>query len=485
MANETVQLEPYWHRGWSRRVTEPATTPYGFYDNTHQIVVVADPSIPPEVPVDHEYAHFNLVRHSTLGLFDQVLTCLNMNTGGDSVGQAAVASLLGTVRKAGEAVHEAVAWFSTETFTEGRENLRVPPAYFAGVRQLRRLFKRMPRSPDPHKARPAMIDIAEAIGSLALNLPSVLDFWRDPGPESLKAFVAGLGRGDNDPDSRFVAICDRLEDVPFDAVHSWAWHVFAAGTPEMKEPPGATRLSLLRRLSGAKNTGPLSVVTRANFTTSQTHHVMKALVESFTADRARPFLRDEQVELAWQFYDVRMISVEIDPYAQVCIVPKPWTLHIGVPTFPTSEHVNLDLLSMMPFLVASVAEIQPYFLTKPILGPLSHIAIVAPLVRSWVTDPLRIEQRWIAPIEEARTFLQDFARSRPIIVGHPGYAFDKGDFSGATLLGSIRHLVMCVTDFSTLWLRLAFLEGSLASTRELEYMLAPSGTSGRATDTWL
>jgi hypothetical protein len=74
--------------------------------------------------------------------------------------------------------------------------------------------------------------------------------------------------------------------------------------------------------------------------------------------------------------------------------------------------------------------------------------------------------------------LQAFSARRPIVVASPNYQYATADFSDVELMRDIPHLVMCITDVNTLWLRLCLFEGSLGGFTDLEYQTIPSATLG-------
>ncbi len=464
------QAAPFWHRSLAAPAAEATPNPYGFFDSGSHVVVVPDAAVPPEVPVDHEIVHANLIRHSTMGLLDQVISFAWHHAWQDGKAQETLIGMLNALRQAEEAVHEAVAWYSTELYTAGHENLRAPPPYAMGVRQLHKLMQQIPGRSDKQSG-PAPVEIAESIAIIALNLPDVLELWNEPGAARIGKFFASLGQ--READKRFAAICTRVKGVPYDTLYAWAKLVTEPGEASIKEPPHVSRGGLLDRI-GASAKARLSIVTRANFTTDRTYEVIKALVRHTVSDRSAPFISDDMVSAEWDLYSALQFSPFIDKYAQVCIVPRAARTDLRVPVVGAGD---LKLLMQAPCITVGVGDAPAFQHAQPVRNP-NHVTVSAPYVRSWSAMPMRGEQDWVATIQDARPVLQVLSARRPIVVSSPNYQYATADFRDVELMRDIPHLVMCVTDVNTLWLRLCLLEGSLGGFTDLEYQTIPSATLG-------
>jgi hypothetical protein len=83
---------------------------------------------------------------------------------------------------------------------------------------------------------------------------------------------------------------------------------------------------------------------------------------------------------------------------------------------------------------------------------------------------------WYAPPEVARHALAALAATRPVIASSVGYSVGDGDYEGATVLRDVPHAVVAVSDFRSLWMRLAWLSEGLAGDRDIEWQAMPSST---------
>jgi hypothetical protein len=220
-----TKMDTEWHRD-RQPAAARAQGPYGFYDSAYQIAIILGQTMSPEVVVDHECTHVNLVQNSSLGRLEQVLVFLTWaaREEGNLKAESAIEAMQSIVCQATDLVHESAAWFGTELLTAGLENLTAPARYRAGVRLLRNLFERMPGQPfgDLKTTFPVVVRIADDLATCALNAPFVKQLWTQPSLMTEAHLRAALRATENDPSARLREICKRFEHFSFAQLTAWS-----------------------------------------------------------------------------------------------------------------------------------------------------------------------------------------------------------------------------------------------------------------------
>jgi hypothetical protein len=342
---------------------------------------------------------------------------------------------------------------------------------------MRKLFDRMPDKPaadDLDSYHREIMSIAEAIGLHSLNIPALRNLWTDPSKKSLMAFQAAIGRGGNDARMRFVALCNGLADIPYPEVRAWSETVWNPAESDATRLPGIgsrglldTILALGLRLARNKEQKGIERVRRSHLMKEDTAKVIKVLTDSLFPESSHSLPKAEDIEDIWATHMlIHSFSVELDRYAQVCVHEPAHTLHVKRELPVTTLRALREFEWSSPFLLARVQRPKLWEMNFIAQRP-REIILTAPGVFGTIPT-------WTAPLEAARTFLQNFGRTKPIIATSLGYSVKEGDFAGTNILREVPHAVTYISDFRSLWMDLACWNEGLVGSRIIEYMPLPS-----------
>jgi hypothetical protein len=226
--------------------------------------------------------------------------------------------------------------------------------------------------------------------------------------------------------------------------------------------------ALIARLRPGRHS--ISRVRRSQLPVERTPDVIKALSDYLTPALSRTYLANSEIDIKelWSSHKLMyMYTPNLDRYAQVCVLGLRQRRSLPI---VDSSGLGVEHLVHSPFLIASLGGttrryefgIQPNRPKAP-----QKVFLAAP--SSFDALPT-----WHATLSNARLILSRFGR--PIIVSSLGYSFSQGDFEGTQVLRGVPHVVISISDFKYLWLRL--LDEGLAGSRIIEYMPMPSTISG-------
>jgi hypothetical protein len=434
----------YWHRD---------VLPLGFYEGAQSIAILPNVVPRPWVVIEHELSHVNLVRRSSLGLLQTLISATdglhradNRDAKLEESGRFQAKMLRYTVD-----VHEAVAWFCTELLTEKSDRLLAPAQFREGVSRLHQALRAFREGPD-EKPEVEVIDIAEAIGMAALSPNWMRDIFKTLDSRFIASGSDSLFAKRETPWVRFCRLCKIVAASSPPQVTEWTKWVCALRPKEEHMPPlvkpklmlfgdptkhslhldstmnGSDLISTLRRLSGTD-------------------------------------LGDDDVQYHWDVHRFfNLFDFEIDRYSQVEIVARPkWTTRYDV-SGPAGE----ELLKNQPALIVELDMQQG--LRRPTGLDMDTVFIHN---YSGSEDKLFVLK---TNRSGARNLLRQYSlRGGVILTTSFGYDFGRGDFVGDSVLKDLPHGVVCSVCFRTLWFRLAILSPhGLAGSKEIEYLALAS-----------
>jgi hypothetical protein len=452
-------------------MAETSTTgALGFYDSAYQVAVFPTEETSPYAIIEHEITHCNLVAHTGIGLLEQVLVFLAFaaREHDDSEVLKKVQAMNSIIMARTELVHEAVAWFGTELYTDGHENMRAPNGYAKEVGFLRKLFHAMPGKAftSPSEVFDTTMGIAEAVGVYALNIPLIGAIWSDPN-QFFDTINSALTQSPNNPLDRFHELCSRFQKMSFERMRDWSeavWQTDPASREAARKLPGSpAKRGILRRRS------ELPVIFRSDLLPTKTVQVIRTLAARLGLGTFSS-IDDERLLQIWETFKLtHMFVKEVDRYSQVCVLEKPRQYRAFV--FQDAQ-TSQTALASVPVVVVTL--IRPSATEFPTVS--ANIDTI--ILTGWTPqDGPHTEDRpvWHASVTEARAFLAEYATRNFVVASSVGYDFGAGDFRGIKLLYDIPHVVVTIRDFRSLWWALAWKsEKGLAGTRTIEWSAAPS-----------
>jgi hypothetical protein len=471
-----------WHRT-RLAASARAQGSFGFYDSAYQIALLPQQDVLPDVTVDHEMSHINLVMHSSLGLLERILVWLEWAAHWNGIPEAVtkVNALKQVILSATEMVHEAAAWFGTELQTEGHENLKAFTEYAADVKRIRRVFQQMPEKPfsELSKNMPLVMQIVDGLAIHALSPPLMAELWSRPELISPNTLRTGLGRKPNNPLARFRRICSRFEGVPFPQAHAWSRTMGVEWTEQPRTlPAGRAKMFTFRRARD------IAASFRSDLYTLGTVPVLRALARQIGLLNSAPVRLREDMVPTTQFDDDAIvqafarfevthgINLNLDRYSHVCVLSTSERYRHLI--YHEPDHAALALSGSRYLTVHRSLAASAYEFARGSNNP-SQVILVGPN-KGRDADGYDVRPSWYVDFPTAKDFLTPYAYSHPIIVGSPGYDFSNGDYEGVTLLKDIPHVVVTIRDFFSLWLALG--GTGLAGCRSIEWRSMPS-PSGR------
>jgi hypothetical protein len=465
-----------WHRD-RRALARHSAGAHGFYDSAYQLAVYRHNEVQPDVIVDHELTHANLVNNTSIGLLEHVLVFLYWTARqSDQQAPANIAqALISTIRAATEMVHEAVAWFGTELQTNGHENTRVPAPYSRDVARLRTLFATI--HPTTPATMPSEFDtvmtIAESVATYALNMPSVGELWSLPEQLSPPTLVEFLERAESESLRRFRLICSLLQNAPFSETEAWSRAMWHNDEPNAKErrrrlPAPESRWSMLWP------SRTLSAVFRSDLPRSHTIRVIRQLaIQIGLLDGTSP-PSFERIESSWQsFKATHIFNPAFDKYSQVTVVETPTN---NRELLYSNDDDSRTALATGSYVLVSLVRGHPDEFNFVQGDAVDRVILTAHSgQRDYHASGEYRRPTWYADVASARAFLERQVRSKPIVVSSLGYSWEDGDFRGTGLLRNIPHVVGTIRDLRSLWLSLGFYSTmGLRGCRTIEWRPMPS-----------
>src|ERR1035437_4044625 len=147
-------MDAYWHVGYG---------PSGFFDNGNHIVVVPNLLPRPNVVVDHETTHCNLVQATTIGFVQLVSQfCASINS------TSIAPQLSGYLMASTEKVHEAVAWLGSELMTADAEKLAPPAQYAPLANRIKSAIVKIQDRPFSISHNQTVMELLDCLGMYAL-----------------------------------------------------------------------------------------------------------------------------------------------------------------------------------------------------------------------------------------------------------------------------------------------------------------------------
>lgn len=448
---------------------------HGLYDLGNQIVVIPSEGVPPDVVVDHEITHINLVLNTSLGRLEQGITFLRRAAAvmGEPVARQRLDQWYGRpLQQACELTHEAVAWFGTEMHAGGRDVLTTPARYRPLVQRLQRLFAPtdippMRRSEDDPAGQ---IDIVENAAQLALNSPVVERILGDPDAAVAAPFGPLLARRrEEQPLWRFQAVLDWLERCPAEQLVAWAdgrdGRDGRGGGDGVDAVDGPTI-----RSSAFGRRRPLPEVRLRDLFRADVDRFVQSVAEASGLGDRTPS-DDNPATWAELWSDGHLVDTfvpQLDRYAQTCVVGPfrssiPVTVSADPP--PAAEQADIVIAGVVP----PGDYRQGWHTPFPEGG--GHL----------IFGGRRFESTaWVSPGEQLRpVLLQARDRRAAIAASSNNYAYASADYLSCPLLADIPHTVMALLDFRALWTHLGFGEGGLAGTKAFEWAALPSPRFGK------
>lgn len=474
-----------WHRNRGS-VPGRAHGGFGFYDSAYQIALVPQDELEPAVVVDHEITHVYLVQRSSMGLLERILLWLEWSAheqGGDPRVIAAIQDMTNAVLRATESTHEAIAWLGTEMQTEEREELRAPPDFAPGVQRLRKTLEGMPGRPEGSLAErhTEVMTIADEIGVVALDLPLMRELWEAP-EQVIRRLDNALRTTSNAPQQRFEWLCSYFETVPYAEALSWAKRR-AGILPATEEDPDGVKVPHLPpggkdRSIFSRRRAPLPVVRRTDLPRAETAKLMRTLLTrvglhalvTTAGERPANVLSDDELLEAFDIFDVTHgFLFGLDRYAQTCVLDRREVARER--PLPDDPVQNVFLLDLEPYLIVSRNRTPSVVNFARRSEWVEGLLIRAPM-RGEDEDGTPLSSTWTVDEETARPFLRSYSNRGAIIASSVRYDLGAGDFEGMDCLVDIPHVVVAISDFRSLWMRL--ISRGLAESSEVEWKAMPS-----------
>jgi hypothetical protein len=456
--------------------------PYGLYDFGHQVVVIPSDQIAPFIVVEHEMTHVALTMLSSFGLLSEVIRFLiwlaELSSDGSALSRGQ--ELHTVMIKAGEMVHEAVAWFGTEIQTEletaGTESFKEPARYSADIDQLRTLLRKLPRDPE-------LIVAVESVATFALDIPFFGSLWDDPKALSPAELEEVFVQPHNNPLIRFRKLCGYFQTVPTSAFLEWSKAISYSAEWLTPEDERLARYLPNGLHSAGSDMDPVPVVFRCDLSTENTLKVIRALGQSVGLDLREGDISSEGLSDWWKAFKLLgLYSRKVDRYAQVVICeydglgPEFGLLQRGDQPPRTLRFCRHMIVQRM-----AADSSQPHEICisgGPEINaiPIEEVDAFDELLHSDSGSLLEFYHDrvgWHGPIKEMHAFLAEYSKTKPIIVSSNIY--DTANFAvhtAAPLLNDIPHVVFAPIDFKSLWIRFTGI-GAVHGPTTIEWAVMP------------
>jgi hypothetical protein len=431
----------------------------GFYDLYDHIVAVPSAGIPPDVVIDHEIAHLNIVRGSVIGLVEELtqLAWHRLNRDPETfppqvpvlLSPGAYLNLImmeQLLSRLAEQVHEVAAWFCTEAFLQRAtepELLATPLAYAKDTARLWTLLSKFIQNDrvDPYAT---VIQLVEQAAERTLSFPSLAALF-DPDIPEFDRLNAAMDSNVS-PIAAFRSITKKLSTWDAETISRW--------------------------LQGHEIEEQISWLDRSSFDSESCATFLRSVLADST-------LNSQTFDELWGAYRGWLaIDSEFDVYSQVVVIrPKERAKRISLTMLPLLSNMLGKYQSLI---------IHDYF--SGIRGP-DMEKRMRPLPEGPYSKRLRYLLTWqdwtngsgnIAQV--SASFLRSEASKSDIlpIVAASGYNFKLGDLSPSEQEGPILrdtpHLVLAIRPFLSLWRTLAWSDSpGLAGHSELLFVIRESG----------